>query len=324
MIPPVQGGDVPLRWSSGRDERGILQVVLENDVLRLTVLPELGGRLWSIIELRRGEEILWHHPTLRPHAVGPGAGYDEAFAGGWDELFPSDRAVVIDGIVYPDHGEWWSQPWEWQVFEEADALLLTLSGGGFATRHEALRTITLPREGACFTWQTRIENTGRVTIPYLWRHHPALPLRPGSRLELPQSRVVAVADVEGAFSTAPFIWPHAVLGDGATRDLSTLPGPDSGEVWMLYATELPEGYARVTWPGTDDGESHGIAFIFDPARVSVVTIFATFGGWQDLETLLPEPGVGYPADLCEAVNAGTSGVLGVGETVEFEVQVAIW
>lgn len=324
MIPPVRKVEMALHWHEDRDARGVQQITLENDSLRLTFLPELGGRLWSIIELARDEETLWHHPTLHPHAVTPGSGYDDAFAGGWDELFPSDRAVEIDGIAYPDHGEWWSQPWEWQVAAEPDALKLTLAGSGFVTSHDAVRTITLPRHGPRFSWQTRITNSGDGPIPYIWRHHPALPVKPGSRLDLPPARVEAIAEDPGAISAAPFTWPHAVLDDGKQRDLSTLPGADSGEVWMLYATELPEGYVRLTWPDADSGTTHGIGFNFDPAQITAVTTFATFGGWRGLQTILPEVGVGYPADLREAVTATTSGVLGAAETVEYVVDVAVW
>lgn len=313
-----------LLWRAKQDARGLQTVVLENASLRLTFLPELGGRLWSIIDLAQREEILWHHSTLPPHVVPAGAGYDDAFAGGWDELFPSDRAVDLDGVAYPDHGEWWSQPWAWQMSEEADALRLTLTGSGFVTRHHAVRTITLPRDGSGFSWQTQITNTGDVAIPYIWRHHPALPIRPGARLELPAATVEAIAEDPGGISAAPFTWPNAVLADRAARDLGKLPAADSGEVWMLYATALPEGYARLTWPGAEDGAGHGIAFTFDPEQVTAVTTFATFGGWRDLQTILPEAGVGYPADLREAVAAGTSGVLRVGETVKYEVQVAVW
>ncbi|MCA9862474.1 MAG: DUF5107 domain-containing protein [Thermomicrobiales bacterium] len=313
-----------LAWRSEQDSRGLRRVVLENSSLRLTFLPDLGGRLWSLINLGRDEEILWHHPAMLPHAVVPGAGYDDAFAGGWDELFPSDRAVSLEGVDFPDHGEWWSQPWTWQVTEEADALRLTLSGGGFVTRHEAVRTITLPRDGSRFSWRTQITNTGDAALPYIWRHHPALPVRPGTRLHLPAATVEAIAEDPGGIAAAAFTWPAGALVGGVARDLSTLPAADCGEVWMLYATGLPEGYARLTWPGQDDGSTHGIAFTFDPARVTAVTTFATFGGWRDLQTILPEAGVGYPADLREAVAAGTCGVLGVGETVVYEVGVAVW
>ncbi|MFT4039743.1 MAG: DUF5107 domain-containing protein [Thermomicrobiales bacterium] len=312
-----------LTWTTQRGDDGLLRIVLENDALRLAFLPEIGGRLWSLVDRASDEEILWRHPTLQPRPVSPGAGYDDAFAGGWDELFPSDRAVTLDGVDYPDHGEWWSQPWLWEVAETPDALRLTLRGGGFITRHEAERVITLTGNEAAFTWETRIANTGETAIPYIWRHHPALPLRPGAQLELPPARVEAIAEDPGGIAAPPFIWPHAVMADGAARDLSTLPAADSGEVWMLYATELPEGYARVTWLGPD-GASQGIGFTFDPASVTAVTTFATFGGWRDLQTILPEAGVGYPADLREAVAAGTCGLLGVGETVRYAVRVAIW
>lgn len=313
-----------LCWRNDQDARGIQQIVLENDALRLTVLPELGGRLWSIIDLAQDEEILWHHPSLQPHAVAPGAGYDDAFAGGWDELFPSDRAVTLDGTAFPDHGEWWSQPWAWHISEDADALRLTLSGSGFVTNHEAVRTIILPQGVSAFTWRTQITNTGDAAIPYLWRHHPALPVRPGSRLELPHGRVEAIAEDPGAISATSFTWPNAVLADGTARDLSMLPAADSGEVWMLYATDLPEGFARVIWPGKSEGATHGVTFAFDPTTVTTVTTFATFGGWRGLQTLLPEAGVGFPADVGEAASAGTSGVLGPGETVHYEVTVTIW
>lgn len=311
-------------WRTQQGEDGLLRLVLANDCLQLTFLPELGGRLWSLVTLPRHEELLWHHPTLAPHVVTPGSGYDDAFAGGWDELFPSDRAVTIDDVDYPDHGEWWSQPWAWDVAEAPDALQLSLSGRGFATHHEALRTITLPRDGSGFSWQTQITNTGAAAIPYVWRHHPALPLRSGGRLELPPATVEAVAEDPGGISAAPFAWPQAILADGSPRDLSVLPAADLGEVWMLYATGLSEGYARVTWLGAQDGVRHGIGFIFDPATVTAVTTFATFGGWRDLQTILPEVGVGYPADLRQAVAAGTSGVLGAGETVEYAVEVEVW
>ena len=82
---------------------------------------------------------------------------------------------------------------------------------------------------------------------------------------------------------------------------------------MLYATELPEGFVRVTWPSEGEGgNTHGIAFTFDPRLVTAVTTFATFGGWRNLQTILPEAGVGYPADLRDAVSAGTSGCAGGG------------
>lgn len=225
----------------------------------------------------------------------------------------------VDGISYPDHGEWWSIPWAWEVAETASALTLTLRGEGFATPHHAMRRLVLEDGAAGFALHTRIENRSPSDIPFLWRHHPALPARPGARLELPGSEVTVDPGEMPWLNPQPFRWPNTTTTTGEPRDLRPLPASDCGEVWMLYANHLDEGWAEVTYPE----EQFGIRFMFDPAQVSTVTTFATFGGWRGLSTILPEPGVGYPADLRAAVAAGTSGILPAGGVVEYAVGVEI-
>src|SRR5674476_80277 len=70
---------------------GVLQaLVLENELLRTMVLPELGGKLWQLTGQRTGQEFLWHNAQLQPGQVPFGATHDDNFFGGWDELFPND------------------------------------------------------------------------------------------------------------------------------------------------------------------------------------------------------------------------------------------
>jgi hypothetical protein len=308
-----------LQWTSTQDDRGIFTVILENDLLRLTVLPELGGKLWSIVYKPKEREMLWHHPQLKPQPVSPGAPYDDLFCGGWDELFPSDAPVTIDGFTLPDHGEWWSIPWSWRVDETPETLTLTLEARGFATPHRARRTISLRQGSATITLGTWIHNIGDRPIPYLWRHHPSFPVAPGARIDLPPVRVMVDAELTPHIADASFIWPHARAVSGETTDLSHLPAADSGQTWMLYATELPVGWCAVTYPE----EGIGIGLAFEAALIDTITLFATFGGWRDLATILPEPGVGYPADLIQARVAGRLGRLDSGEVVEYALTVMI-
>lgn len=307
-----------LAWSAHRDD-GILSVDLENDLLRVTVLPELGGKIWSILYKPQQREMLWHHPSLTPQPAAPGAPYDDLFCGGWDELFPSDAPVEIDGFSLPDHGEWWSIPWTWQVAETRETLTLTLEASGFATPHRAKRTLILHQGSAALDLRTTVQNLGDRPLPYLWRHHPSFPLRPGARLELPLAEILIDAEFTPQFTGQTFTWPHARLSTGDGVDLSLLPAADAGQTWMLYATALPAGWCAVTYP--DEGIS--IRFAFDAAIVDTLTIFATFGGWRELETILPEPGVGYPADLAQARAAGRQTMLLPGETVEYRVTAAV-
>jgi len=93
--------------------------VLENDLLRIEVLPELCGKIWSIISKPRKRELLRHNPGPTPHRVAPGSSFDGAFFGGWDEVFPNDAPVTVDGIDNPDHGEIWTTPCDWRMVEQS-------------------------------------------------------------------------------------------------------------------------------------------------------------------------------------------------------------
>ena len=103
---------------------GWRSVALENDELRVIVLPDKGAEIHQIVDLRSGTEILFKGPWgLRPPGAAPlpGSG-DDAFmwnyAGGWQELFPSvNAACAYRGHEIPFHGEVASQPWQHEVLE---------------------------------------------------------------------------------------------------------------------------------------------------------------------------------------------------------------
>ncbi|WP_318307643.1 DUF5107 domain-containing protein [Amycolatopsis solani] len=66
-------------YSRDRRDRELPALVLENDRLRATVLPSLGGRLWSLVHKPSGRELLYRNPVLQPANL---ALRDAWFAGG--------------------------------------------------------------------------------------------------------------------------------------------------------------------------------------------------------------------------------------------------
>src|SRR6187549_2014224 len=100
--------DAGVRFASNWTWRGLRTLILENRQLRVTVLPDLGGKIWSILHKPSDREMLWHNPRVPPRLAYHGATYDNWFCGGWDEVFPNDFPVEIDGEASPDHGELWS------------------------------------------------------------------------------------------------------------------------------------------------------------------------------------------------------------------------
>jgi len=100
-------------------EREFITYVLENDYLRVTLLPEFGGRILSMIYKPTGHEQLYQNPLGRPYGIGDGNFY-------------FDWLMVYGGIFptfpEPEHGKAWFLPWSFDVITEAaDEITIRMS-----------------------------------------------------------------------------------------------------------------------------------------------------------------------------------------------------
>ena len=130
--------------------RGLQVVRLENDLLCIDVLPELGAKIYNFVHKPSGRNLLWHNPTLPPARQHYGAAYDDNWSGGWDELLPNDLPrAAPGGDLLPDHGEFWSQAADWEVTAASERRIevrFSSHGRVLATRFE--KTICLEAGGA--------------------------------------------------------------------------------------------------------------------------------------------------------------------------------
>ncbi|HEX2957452.1 MAG TPA: DUF5107 domain-containing protein [Chitinispirillaceae bacterium] len=85
---------------------GYTSLILENEYLKVTLVPEYGGRILSMIYKPTGHEQLYQNPVGRPY--GPQ----------WD-VFYYDWLMVWGGIFptfpEPEHGKAWCRPWNYVV-----------------------------------------------------------------------------------------------------------------------------------------------------------------------------------------------------------------
>lgn len=93
--------------------------VLENEHLSVTLLPEFGGRIISLISKDTGREQLYRSPVGVPYQIGTG-------------VFFFDWLMVYGGIFptfpAPEHGKTWFAPWSFEVVEEApDSITVAMS-----------------------------------------------------------------------------------------------------------------------------------------------------------------------------------------------------
>src|SRR5262245_12678897 len=118
---------------SRRTIEGWEAVVLENERLRVAVLPAKGGDVVELVDLESGADVLFKAPWgLRPPGSPPREGSGDIefvwnYEGGWQELFPNvNDACTVDGVAVPFHGEAALLPWDVEVLDEEAAVRLTV------------------------------------------------------------------------------------------------------------------------------------------------------------------------------------------------------
>jgi Domain of unknown function (DUF5107) len=189
--------------------------VLENRYLKVTLVPEFGGRILSIIYKPTGHEQLYRTEVGVPYGMGGGTFY-------------YDWMMVVGGIfpTFPDaeHGKTWLKPWDFKVVKESEGeVTVSMSlKDDFAyaaapkrfrpgsSGIEATTTITLKADRAALDLRVVLKNPQAKAIDY--EYWTCTTLAPGSDPNSPKTTGGAeiIAPIE-AYTT-----PHwsANLADG--------------------------------------------------------------------------------------------------------------
>jgi hypothetical protein len=164
--------------------------VLENRYLKVTLLPEFGGRILSIIYKPTGHEQLYRTEVGVPYGI----------AG---DTFYYDWLMVVGGIfpTFPDaeHGKTWLKPWDFKVVKQSagevtvsmslkDDFEYSAAPGKFRrgfTGIEATTYVTLKAGRAALDTRMVLKNPQPKTIPY--EYWTCTTLAPGSDPKHPKT-----------------------------------------------------------------------------------------------------------------------------------------
>jgi len=133
--------------------------------------------------------------------------------------------------------------------------------------------------------------------------------------------VVREPEFEGTLAGAPtvFAWPCIAVGE-ELLDLRRVPNVSSRALHFFYGTELAAGWCGVT----NQEKRLAAALRFDPEVFASCWLFATYGGWRDLNVAVLEPATGYPFRMQTMIDEGRARWLAPGEslatTVLFSLQ----
>jgi hypothetical protein len=170
-------------------DRSFKTYILENRYLRVTLLPEFGGRILSIIYKPTGHEQLYRSEVGVPYGMKGG-------------VFYYDWMMVLGGIfpTFPDaeHGKTWPKPWAFKVVKEsAEEVTVSMSFTddfdfvarprqfGPSTGLEATYIVTLKAGRAALDTRVVLKNPQRRSITY--EYWTCATLAPGSDPARPQA-----------------------------------------------------------------------------------------------------------------------------------------
>jgi hypothetical protein len=131
-------------------------ILLENRYLRLTLLPELGGRLYECVFKPTGQNIFYRNHVVKPTRWGPLTREENWWlaVGGMEWAFPVN-----------EHGYEWGVPWSYAVESSSEGATVTLRDTTDARPRVSVKIVLAP-DTAYFTIRPTIENPTSATVSY--------------------------------------------------------------------------------------------------------------------------------------------------------------
>ncbi len=187
-------------------------IVLENRYLRLSLLPDLGGRVYECIFKPTGNNEFYRNPVIKPTHWGPPSPPYPAGANWWLAAGGMEWGFPVE-----EHGYLWGVRWGYDPVTNPDgSMTVTLFTGEF-TRPYAAVAVTLPADAAYFTVRPVITNPNAVAFRFKWWANAML--APGA------------ANAPGP--DLRFIFPTNEMTVHSTGD-ETLPGAGQPLPWPIY------------------------------------------------------------------------------------------
>ncbi|MDJ0312586.1 DUF5107 domain-containing protein [Arthrobacter sp. H35-D1] len=200
----------PMQESYTRDVSAteLTAVVLENNKVKATFLPQLGGRLWELTDKATGKELLHTQDRIQFANFGLRNAW---FAGGIEFNIgtrghsPTTSVPLHAAIVHTPEGQEVLRMWE---FDRLREVVFQIDAW-------------LPEDSPVVFVAVRIRNPNEKTVPMYWWTNAAIPQTPDTRVIAPAARAYAT-DYDGSmkrvdptsFQDLDATWPqrntHAV------------------------------------------------------------------------------------------------------------------
>lgn len=210
---------------------GLGKICMRNDELRVSIMPDAGGKISELTDLVSGRNWLWSNPNIPFELAQYNADYGRVLdSGGWDEILMSLSAVALklgdDSIcTIPDHGDLVGQVWAVTRAEAEPGgdVVCEMTVTGRAAYYRITRTIRLRAGSRRLEISYSLLNRDTTAWPWYWSAHALLAAEPDMRINLPAEDTFRVENFSARVDYVDRIkrhWPKLDLKCGKALDLS--------------------------------------------------------------------------------------------------------
>jgi tetratricopeptide (TPR) repeat protein len=247
--------------SKGKDQQWKV-VTLENNFIKVTVLPEVGGKVLGAIEKSTGKEFVYWNHAMKFRAIGIRGPWT---SGGIEHNFGLDLG----------HAPWAAGPVDYQLINNPDSSVSCVVGGlDLASRSEWRVKINLPKDKAYFETEALWFNPLPLHQAYLSWENAAFKASDDLRFFFPGNHHIGH---DGLASP----WPI----DSKGRDLSYYKNNNFGDSKSYHVVGDSRNWCGGYWKNSDFGFGHWSSYADAPGKKLWIWSLSREGAiWEDLLT----------------------------------------
>jgi hypothetical protein len=276
-------------------------VAIENDVFRMEVYPQYGGKVASLVDKADKFELLFDYPAELPTGPIYDSKYDESWFAGWDESFPAVApgkypGHPYDGIAIPDHGELWGLPTTAVPTRNG----ITTVWHGLRFGYRLTRKLWLEDQSVVASYT--LINLAPFEFRFIWTMHPNLSMVSPVHIHYePGGEFRFSHDEKGVDHQKRFQWPTLEPG----LDMSIPQSLPDRLGWKVFSMDPISAPLKLHYPAR--GRSLEMEFTSEDDLAAYWGIWLNTGGWGGNRHFAIEPTTGRFDQLDRAVADGSAG-----------------
>lgn len=267
---------------------GINFNILENNKIKIKILPDYGGKILSIINKESNREILFQNLELLKTPT-YGSVFSEYDSSGFDECFPSiDKGIYPEGsrkgLKIPDHGEVWAMPWKIEINDNKVYLEVTSKKFQYTLK----KTINLINNKIKIDY--KLINFGSDDLAYIWTPHILFNCDENTKIVVP-NHLNKIISLESSSTHLEYMkeysYPYTLDKNNEIFDLSMVEKLNKNNCEKFYFLE------KTPWSKIINLKTNESVTIKVPIeKVPYLGVWRTQGGYRGDYNIALEPCTG--------------------------------